>query len=68
MKKILFLVLITITLGGAFYACQESFLDRPPLGGLDETTLANSKGVEAVLIGAYSLLDGWAQGWGSGDA
>lgn len=68
MKKILFLVLITISLGGAFYACQESFLDRPPLGGLDETTLANSKGVEAVLIGAYSLLDGWAQGWGSGDA
>jgi len=67
MKRILYLVLITATLSGIFYACQDSFLDRKPIGGLDENTLANQKGVEAILIGAYSLLDGWAQGWGSGD-
>lgn len=66
MKRILYLVLITSTLGGVFYACQDSFLDRKPIGGLDEGTLSNLKGVEAILIGAYSLLDGWAQGWGNG--
>jgi starch-binding outer membrane protein, SusD/RagB family len=57
---------VALTMGGAFYACSDSFLDRQPIGGLDEGTLSNQKGVEAVLIGAYSLLDGWGQGWGNG--
>ena len=39
-------------------ACKKSYLDKLPLGELDETALANKKGVEGLLIGAYSLLDG----------
>ncbi len=39
------------------YACQD-YLEIAPLGSLSETTLANKAGVEGLLIGAYSLLDG----------
>lgn len=39
-------------------ACNKSYLDKRPLGYLDEAALANKKGVESLLIGAYSLLDG----------
>jgi hypothetical protein len=41
-----------------FICCQK--LDVPPAGALDETTITNQKGVEGLLIGAYSLLDGFA--------
>jgi starch-binding outer membrane protein, SusD/RagB family len=37
--------------------CNKKYLDKRPLG-LDETELTNKKGVEGLLIGAYSLLDG----------
>jgi starch-binding outer membrane protein, SusD/RagB family len=40
-----------------FYSCGKK-LDKRPLGSLDETALSNKKGVEGLLIGAYSLLDG----------
>lgn len=40
-------------------ACSKSFLEKAPLGTLDESTLANRKGVDALLIGAYSMLDGF---------
>lgn len=39
-------------------ACKKSFLDKPPLGTLNPQILATSKGVEGLLIGAYSLVDG----------
>lgn len=40
------------------YACKEQYLEVGPLGALSETTLANKGGVNGLLIGAYSLLDG----------
>ncbi|MEK7200379.1 MAG: RagB/SusD family nutrient uptake outer membrane protein, partial [Bacteroidota bacterium] len=51
-----------------FYACSKNFLEKNPLGSLDQNTLANKAGVEGVLIGAYSLLDGYGGaggGWQS---
>jgi hypothetical protein len=39
-------------------ACDRSYLNKRPLGQLDEVALANKKGVERLLIGAYSMLDG----------
>ena len=39
-------------------SCGKSFLEKRPLGALDATALANKNGVEKLLIGAYSLLDG----------
>ena len=40
-------------------SCSKSFLDKNPIGSLDQNTLANKAGVEGLLIGAYSLLDGY---------
>lgn len=42
----------------SIYACTEDYLEKAPIGSLDEKTIANKAGVNKVLIGAYSLLDG----------
>ena len=57
MKKI---TLSMIVVAGLifFSVCRKSYLDKRPIGQLDETSLANKRGVEGLLIGAYSLLDG----------
>ena len=39
-------------------SCSESFLEVKPYASLSETTLATKAGVDGLLIGAYSLLDG----------
>ncbi|MDH5599019.1 MAG: RagB/SusD family nutrient uptake outer membrane protein, partial [Cyclobacteriaceae bacterium] len=66
MKKIfkiilasLVVVFITTT------ACKESFLIKNPQGVVDPNVLANEEGLEYLIIGAYSSLDGWL-GWGLG--
>ncbi len=38
-------------------AC-EKFLDKPPLGTLSPEVMATEKGVQGLLIGAYSMVDG----------
>jgi starch-binding outer membrane protein, SusD/RagB family len=40
------------------YACGKNFLNKPPIGPLSASALANKAGVDGLLIGAYSLLDG----------
>src|SRR6266545_706901 len=54
--KILFLSAALALIG---YACKKAFLDKAPLGALDPAALANKNGVNGLLIGAYSLLDGY---------
>jgi starch-binding outer membrane protein, SusD/RagB family len=62
LKKLLGVALI----GLAVFSCKKSFLERPPEASFNEATLANSKGVNSVLIGTYSALDGWTDnGWGN---
>ncbi len=41
-------------------ACSDKFLDVQPKAALAITALQNKAGINALLIGAYSLLDGWA--------
>jgi hypothetical protein len=53
--KIFILVAVVAVLA---YACKKSFLDKAPIGALNPTALANKNGVEGLLIGAYSELDG----------
>jgi starch-binding outer membrane protein, SusD/RagB family len=43
------------------YSCKK-LLDKTPAGVLAGSTLANKAGVDGLLIGAYSLLDGYYQG------
>lgn len=49
------LVMVTLV-----YSCKK-FLDKPPVGSLSADVLANKAGVDGLLIGAYSMLDGYAQ-------
>src|ERR1700744_1679346 len=43
------------------YSCKKA-LDKAPSGVLGADFLANKAGVDGLLIGAYSLLDGYYQG------
>jgi starch-binding outer membrane protein, SusD/RagB family len=57
-----------VALVGLLYACGTKFLDKPPIGTLDPSIVANSAGIQAILIGAYAGLDGQGlnnSGWGS---
>ena len=52
------------------FSCKH-FLDKTPPGALNTTVLATKAGVDGLLIGAYSLVDGVYQGqpgspWQSG--
>ncbi|WP_297815276.1 RagB/SusD family nutrient uptake outer membrane protein [Segetibacter sp.] len=39
-------------------ACSKDFLEKPPIGTLSPEIVASEAGVQGLLIGAYSLLDG----------
>jgi starch-binding outer membrane protein, SusD/RagB family len=39
-------------------ACSDEFLNVKPLGVLDQSSLQNKIGVNLLLVGAYSMLDG----------
>ncbi|MCK4465390.1 MAG: RagB/SusD family nutrient uptake outer membrane protein, partial [Bacteroidales bacterium] len=45
-------------------SCQESFLEITPYGSLDVSVLGTYEGVDGLLIGAYSLLDGVTSSFG----
>src|SRR6476620_665819 len=60
MKKIKrkFLILSSLAIIVLVVACSKKFLDKPPLGTLNPEVMATEKGVQGLLIGAYSLVDG----------
>lgn len=47
-------------------ACKESFLEVPVTGQLQEDQILNQRGIEGLLVGAYSVLNGRGNGWHSG--
>jgi len=49
-------LIVCITLS---YSCKK-LLDQQPTGYLSSAVLANKNGVDGLLIGAYSMLDGYA--------
>ena len=53
--KFIYLALLSVAL---ITSCQKSFLNTPPLGELSKDQLAEKSGVETVIIGAYSVLNG----------
>ncbi|MBO9617268.1 MAG: RagB/SusD family nutrient uptake outer membrane protein [Dyadobacter sp.] len=63
MKKIT-LIISSIVLG-ILSSCSDSFLDVQPKAALSSTILQNKTGVNALLTGAYALLDGWATAEGA---
>lgn len=69
MKKNNKLMIVIILAFGFLYACGDEFLQVDPKGSLAESTLATEDGIEALLIGAYSMLDGISsQGTGGWEA
>lgn len=56
MKKILYFGYVLLF--GVITSCSEEFLEKPPLGVVGEDQLATAGGVDALLIGAYSVIDG----------
>lgn len=65
MKKITFKFVALLMAGTVItLSCGKGFLEQTPKGGLDVNALANKKGVEALLIGAYAVLDGFINGGG----
>ena len=63
MKKSI--VSVALLLGIAF-SCKDSFLETAPYGSTNEAVLSsNEKGADALLIAAYSNLDGFS-GWENG--
>ncbi len=64
MKKFSIIGLFLSLVGLAIYSCKQDFLERTPPGSLSAVTLANKKGAEALLVGAYSVLDGFIDGGG----
>ncbi|MFN3589271.1 MAG: RagB/SusD family nutrient uptake outer membrane protein [Spirosomataceae bacterium] len=56
MKKII--TLSSLLVLASTISCKEEFLNVQPLGVLSESNLTNKVGVELVLTGAYSLMDG----------
>lgn len=59
-KKIL--IFTALVCMGVITSCKEKFLETTPLGVGNEAMLSNKTGVNSVLIGAYSLLDGVGSG------
>lgn len=59
-NKFKILLISCVVLIGMLYACKKSFLEKAPLGTLDQNTLADKNGVDALLIGAYAQLNGFS--------
>ncbi|SDB48668.1 Starch-binding associating with outer membrane [Flavobacteriaceae bacterium MAR_2010_188] len=55
MKKKLFYYFLPFL---AFVACSEEFTDTPAVGALSDEALQNAQGIDLLLTGAYSALDG----------
>ncbi len=57
MKKLIILALVALS-----FSCSDSYFDIQPQGAASLASLSNKNGVNALLIGTYSLLDGVGAG------
>jgi hypothetical protein len=67
MKK-LKIILAAFVLVAMGYSCSEEFLTKEPLGSTSENVFYNSKGINALLTGTYSMVRGsslWDVSWGA---
>lgn len=53
-KKIIYYILPLLV----FIACSDDFTETPAVGALSDQALQNAQGVDLLLTGAYSALDG----------
>ncbi|MDT0540618.1 RagB/SusD family nutrient uptake outer membrane protein [Croceitalea sp. P059] len=55
------------TLLALIIGCSDDFTDKPAVGALSDAALANEQGVDLLLVGAYSALDGIRNNQGAAD-
>ncbi len=60
-NKFLKFSIAILLLATGIWACKKSFLDTSPYGQYGDDQLLSAKGIDAVLIGAYGMLDGESQ-------
>ncbi|MEN8790478.1 MAG: RagB/SusD family nutrient uptake outer membrane protein, partial [Flavobacteriaceae bacterium] len=48
-------------------ACSKEFTEKPAIGALSDEAIKNEQGVELLLVGAYSALDGIRNNQGASD-
>jgi starch-binding outer membrane protein, SusD/RagB family len=61
-RKIKYIALLVVpALTIIIYSCNK-VLNKAPAGALQQSVLATKSGVDGLLIGAYSMLDGFASG------
>ena len=58
MKKLFRITTIASLALFTTYSCSDEFLERPPQGQYSPIVTATPEGIEALLVGAYGLLDG----------
>jgi hypothetical protein len=64
MKSLKYIIILTVVL--SIYSCKKSFIEGNPQGELTAEQLTSQQGVEALLNGAYGLLNGNLNGtWGN---
>jgi len=64
MKRNHILLILILVVFGIFDSCKKDFLDVRPKGILDQNVLATEDGINALLVGAYSMLDGVSSQFG----
>ncbi|HLS94423.1 MAG TPA: RagB/SusD family nutrient uptake outer membrane protein [Sphingobacterium sp.] len=63
-KKNIYIMLAAANI--LFGSCGKEFLEKNPQGELPQDQIRNNEGVEAILLGAYGILNGNVSGtWGN---
>src|SRR5664279_138358 len=68
MKKKYIILILIVAILGTWGSCKSDFLSVSPAGSLDQSLLLTTKGLDATLVGIYSMLDGADNQIGSWEA
>lgn len=63
-NKVIFIAMSLLASLTLIYSCKK-FLDKQPVGSLSGAVLASKAGLDGLLIGAYSMLDGYTSNYGT---
>jgi starch-binding outer membrane protein, SusD/RagB family len=58
MKKKYILFILILAVFGLWNSCKSDYLTVAPTGSLDQGLLQTTSGLDALLVGAYSMVDG----------
>lgn len=59
MRTFFLISMILIFSGVVIYSCSDEFLDIAPQNALSQSNLTDVEGIDAALLSAYAMLDGW---------